>query len=860
MPDLPPPSLRPSDKLLSRLTRFASQRHALVLLIATLVALASWGYASQLRIEGSFVALLPTESPTAKRYQDALDRRSGGSATLIVMVSSPDEEKNRLFVDELTEQLGKLPPSQVRAVEKGPGEAREFFQKWRWLFASRYDLSLLQCKIELETDRRKPGYLDLDDPCEETVRVEPHPDERDLLALTDPQKTPPKKNASQAEAEEEPERVPGESELEAFQRKITPQLKALDRYPTGYFQEEDGSVFSIMIRSVSEGMGEFASDRLFKNVKKTVNELDPQSRGIDVGYAGDIPNAVEQRNALVSDTATISIIAIGLILGTIVLFFGSFVSLLQIGFCVMLGCGLAFATAMAAYGHLNTATSFLGAIIAGNGINYSIIYLARYRELRSSGTAQLEALENAAQSCRKGTWLAAIAAGGAYGALVITSFRGFSEFGLIGGVGMVFCWLATFIVLPALITFFERLKSNADKNTRPTLTVPLGFVGKIAHRHGVLVLVVAALTTAAAAYPLSSYLKDPWEYNFSRLGSSSSKKKGAGKWSKKANKVFKSRGAPMLLMADHMGQVSELKASLRAQDERITGGKYIERIETIHDRLGGSPALVEEKLALLTDIRAQIDRVLPRLNKKDRKIAEEWRPPDYLRALTIDDLPEIVRSQFTEEDGTIGTPMYVYLARGLSQSNGHNLLRIAEIFESVTTAEGKVPSNASRSTVFAAMVRAMERDGPLATLVAFLIVAGVTIVVTHRIATALAILGSLVCGVILTVGGAAWLDVRLNFLNFVALPLTFGIGVEYAINLYERIRSSGSISDGVVSIGGPVALCSATTMLGYGALTLADNMALQSFGRYAIAGEIACILTALFVMPAVLAKVSRGSR
>jgi predicted RND superfamily exporter protein len=154
----------------------------------------------------------------------------------------------------------------------------------------------------------------------------------------------------------------------------------------------------------------------------------------------------------------------------------------------------------------------------------------------------------------------------------------------------------------------------------------------------------------------------------------------------------------------------------------------------------------------------------------------------------------------------------------------------------------------------------MERDGPLATLVAFLTVAVVTIVVTHRLVTALAILGSLLCGIILTVGGAAWLDVRLNFLNFVALPLTFGIGVEYAINLYERIRSSGSVSGGVISIGGPVALCSLTTILGYGALTLADNMALQSFGRYAIAGEIACILTALFVLPAALARMKAQNR
>src|SRR5690606_23647993 len=151
------------------------------------------------------------------------------------------------------------------------------------------------------------------------------------------------------------------------------------------------------------------------------------------------------------------------------------------------------------------------------------------------------------------------------------------------------------------------------------------------------------------------------------------------------------------------------------------------------------------------------------------------------------DLPELVRAQFTEKDGTVGSPVYVYLNRGLSQSNGHNLLRIADIFESVRLPSGEIAPNASRSTVFAAMIRAMERDGPYSTLMAFLVVVGITLLVARRFLTSASIILSLVCGVLLTVAGAAWLGVRLNFLNFVALPLTFGIGVEYAINLYERI-------------------------------------------------------------------------
>ena len=150
------------------------------------------------------------------------------------------------------------------------------------------------------------------------------------------------------------------------------------------------------------------------------------------------------------------------------------------------------------------------------------------------------------------------------------------------------------------------------------------------------------------------------------------------------------------------------------------------------------------------------------------------------------------------------------------------------------------------------MIRAMERDGPISTGLALLIVILVALFVTRRVGASAVIIGSLLCGVILTVGGAAWLGVRLNFLNFVALPLTFGIGVDYAVNLYERINEKGDIRAGISSVGGPVALCSFTTIVGYGALVFADNRALISFGQYAMAGELACITTALFLLPAAL--------
>ena len=56
----------------------------------------------------------------------------------------------------------------------------------------------------------------------------------------------------------------------------------------------------------------------------------------------------------------------------------------------------------------------------------------------------------------------------------------------------------------------------------------------------------------------------------------------------------------------------------------------------------------------------------------------------------------------------------------------------------------------------------------------------------------------------------------MTFLNFIALPITFGIGAEYALNVVTRYREERNISRTVITTGAAVALCSWTTIVGYG--------------------------------------------
>src|SRR5260370_14057613 len=113
-------------------------------------------------------------------------------------------------------------------------------------------------------------------------------------------------------------------------------------------------------------------------------------------------------------------------------------------------------------------------------------------------------------------------------------------------------------------------------------------------------------------------------------------------------------------------------------------------------------------------------------------------------------------------------------------------------------------------------------------------------------------------GVLWLFGALGAFAVKFNCVNFVVLPITFGIGVDYAVNLYERYREHDDVERALASSGGAVALCSSTTIIGYAALIIADNQAIQSFGLTAVIGEIACLSAALPALPPLLAWRDEG--
>jgi len=122
------------------------------------------------------------------------------------------------------------------------------------------------------------------------------------------------------------------------------------------------------------------------------------------------------------------------------------------------------------------------------------------------------------------------------------------------------------------------------------------------------------------------------------------------------------------------------------------------------------------------------------------------------------------------------------------------------------------------------------------------------------------VIGSLLVGVAWLLGATIGLGIKINFVNFIAFPITFGIGVDYAVNVMARYLRDGrrDIEAAVRETGGAVGLCSLTTIIGYSSLLVAQNVGLFLFGLLAVLGELTCLTTAVVVLPAVLRLVRRA--
>jgi hypothetical protein len=396
--------------------------------------------------------------------------------------------------------------------------------------------------------------------------------------------------------------------------------------------------------------------------------------------------------------------------------------------------------------------------------------------------------------------------------------------------------------------------------------IPFGapFAWIVKHVSSKAIAVVSILLTAASVFAIARYLaNDPLEYNLGKLeNDASSLQSAATRLGKGMTDITGRTGQDgMAIMTERIDQVKPLLAELERR--RVAGGKPppFEKTVSIFDLI---PEQQEEKLELLRKIRARLDRIraLGKLSVDDWNAIEPYLPPVDLKPFGIEDLPERVARPFTERDGTRGRIVYVVPTEGVSVRNLRYLLKWANAYRQVELPSGEVIHGSGRAVIFADMLTSVIEESPKAISLAGLMTMIVVIITFARskngwLAVAL-VLGALGVGLAWMGGILWWIGLKINFLNFIAIPITLGIGVDYSINMVHRwkIEGPGSLPMIVRETGGAVILCSLTTVLGYLALLQSVNPAVRSFGLVAVVGELTCLSSVIIVLPAILHLVS----
>lgn len=833
-----PPSTkapRDSDTLAARLARLQVAHCAPIALVAIAVTVACGYAASGLRLKTAWEELLPNTKPSVLDLERVRSRMPGRT-TLVVMVEGQDGAALLRYGEDLARRLEtRLVPTRLAtAVDWRVDTYTRFVEQHRHLYADLADLEeierALQERIDWEKVRKNPFFVDLGD-----------------------------------EEPEDPARV-----LDRMKQKAARARERAGRDPSGMYVNVERTALAIFVRTDMRASDVERTSALIAAARGHADALRPAHYhpSLRVGFTGDVFTAREEHAAVKQELFIASALTTVASLLAIFLFFRHLRTIPLLGLGIALPTAVTFAFARLTVGQLNTSTAFLGSIIIGNGINPGIMWLARFVEERARGLGLQDAIALTHRETWRGTLGAALAASLAYGSLSITDFRGFRDFGIIGGFGMLFCWGLTFLVLPVWVVLLERVRRM--RTHRATRSAAFTSFARFARNWPRAVVAGgAALAIAGAMLAALAVVRDPIEYQFRNLRSDRDTASEARRLSRLVT-LFAggtAAGFSTVVMLERREDLDPVLDQLRARRHGPHGDKY-GPVRSIRDLLPKDQAA---KIPVLARVRALALEAKAYADDEQRRRIDEQIPPERITPVVDADLPQEVARPFTERDGTRGRLVLVESAKGRSTYDGRYLIEWTKALRDVHVGHGGAPAIVGNGPVFADMVESIWADGPRAIAASF-----VAVLVLVLLSFRDRLYRWLSMAVLL--GGVAWMTgvlgvailgfdkLRLNFLNFVALPITFGIGVDYCTNVVQRfareVRHGGAdpVRAAIDETGGAVVLCSVTTIIGYSSLQTSASRALQSFGQVAVLGELSTMLAAQLLLPAAFVLILRRRR
>ena len=815
------------------------QRPWLVIVSALLLSVVGVHFARQLRVETDFSHLLPPDTPSVRALEE-LRETVGSEAAVDMVIQSPSFAANKAFAEALIPRALELAPSPQAEPYLNRVDFEkdtEFLERNALYFATEAELDSLESYLRGRIRDAKldanPFFFDLE-----------------------------------LEEEEEAEGAYdiGQDLQEVYDGVIG------KRYPVN----EDSTIMVVRFYPSGSQTDIGFIEALYADLERLVDTLGPAAYQPEMKVipAGRLLRQLVEVQAITNDVRNSFAAGATAVLLLVLVYFSykgyaarashrfSGRMLLEqlartpilavvIGLPLSMSLSWTFGMARLVFGSLNLMTSTLGLVLFGLGIDYGIHFYARYTEERRWGQAVAKATETTFRSTGRAIAIGALTTAAALYVLVVADFRGFSEFGFMAGTGILFALLAMTVVMPALLVVFERYRLlDFDSASGETSRDKHGS-GIIPGARAIVLVSVGAVVAALVLLPRVDF-----QYDFGALEpryEEYDSRRGL------VSEVYPARwGNPAYVLVGDSSGVRMVREAVTHHADQDTLSPTIGRVETLQDRFPISESDRRSKLDRIATIRELLRDPLVQADAGE-DLERIERAAGTTVPISIDQLPEGLRNQFTTKAGELGGFVMIYPSVELS--DGRWSMAFAEDVGTIMTEDGRTWHAGSTSLVAADMLRLMLREAPWMVVITFVMV--MILMWVHFGSRRLAALAMapLVVGVLwmMLVMGVSGLS--LNFYNLVVLPAVLGIGNDAGVHLVHRYREEGrrSIRHVLRYTGEHITMGSLTTMIGFSGLLLSFHPGLRSIGELAVAGIGTTLLAALVFLPGMLQWLERRS-
>jgi predicted RND superfamily exporter protein len=597
---------------------------------------------------------------------------------------------------------------------------------------------------------------------------------------------------------------------------------------------------------------------------------------IAFGFTGSYKTNVDDSYAMTESLDNVFFFAFTFIVIITIAFFRKWAPTLIVISGMALGTVLTMGFAKLTLGQLNMVTSIIGAILMGFGIDYGIHFIYRTRIELGLGKRYDVAITHALINAGRPALIAAVVTAGSFFVLLVSEFRGFSNFGFLAGFGTLIIGLALFAWSPAILAIVGHYDAELPAKLIGVMQPPSEAIVSGRTRIPSPKLLLGGMVVLVGLVCAASI---PW-VNFELP-----KDRELTMWERFIGGVRFNYNTRALAPVDQPSIKLQDEINRRFQissDPIAVPTKTVEEAHDIWLAMTKNPDtefLVDQQKYPTVDQVVSIYSFVPppKTAEANAKVLAQWReelkdidpanlPPDlqekaafFFRVLEkkpfgVEGVPELYTGIFknlpTTKPENHGYLTFLYPKVDLW--DGKNLLAFADETNTITGASGKQYQGSGLAVVYAKLARIVLWDGKLTVLLAALWILVMHYLDFRSVKLALASVLPLGVGLWMMLGLMSLTNHRLNFMNLVILPILLGFGVSHGLYLLHRFLEGTSPLVALRSVGAAVASSTLTAIAGFASLFFAEHQGLRSIGYVACLGLATTLIVSFTVLAAVL--------